>query len=115
MTSTARFSCVTPAPNMPGSILRSTAFSAAERRGSAGRSPIPACAAAHQTSPSCTAPDAVTPQASAWAGVATKGASPTSAAIDRMLKKTGAAAAAVNRPMAFSTPETRAVRQMKTR
>ena len=106
---------MTPAPSSPGTILRSTNVSAAERRGSTGRTTIPACAAAHQTSANCTMPETITPQASAWAGVAVKGESAKSAPMENRLKNTGAAAAAVKRPMEFNTPETSAVRQMKTR
>jgi hypothetical protein len=76
---------------------------------------MPARAAAQSTVPSCTTPDAVTPQANACAGVATKGVRVSRAVMDSRLKNTGAAAAAAKRSNPLSTPDTSAVRQMKSR
>ncbi len=76
---------------------------------------IPARRMAITSSKSCATPETVTPQASAKPGLGVYGVSSSMKAMEKTLNSTGAAAAAAKRPIAFSTPENRAVRQTKNR
>ena len=84
-------------------------------RGRGMRSAMPARRTAQASSASCSTPDTVTPQASECPTVGTKGVSSSMAAMDTPLNTSGAAAAAANRSKPFSTPASRAARQIRNR
>ena len=85
------------------------------QRGRRQPRPIPAARAARATSQTCAKPAASTPSASASPTGAAVVAASAIAAIRMTFRRTGAAAGAANRPIAFSTPENSAVRSSITR
>ena len=87
MTSTARLSCVTPAPTSPGAIRRSSRRIGGVRRGRRSRSRMPARRAACSSTASCATPETVTPTASACPALGRYGVSHSSAAIVTTLNR----------------------------
>ena len=103
---------MTPPAIAAGKAIIARRFNSGVRRGRCGTMRNPARDAAIQTSTSCATPASGTPQASAMP-ISAPNAAPVSMAItNMMLSTTGAAAAAVNRPSAFNTPDSSAAREM---
>ena len=106
---------VTPAPTKAGAMRRKSASIRGVKRGFGKWMRMPAWRMAKMSSSNCATPETVTPQASAKPAFLTYGVRPSMNAIEKTLNRTGAAAAAAKRPIAFSTPENRAVRQTKNK
>ena len=114
MVSANTATCTAPDVSTAGPRRRKNSRVAGSSVGITSPTPSPDRAASHQTSATCATPPASTPQAAAWAADGNQPAI-SSVAIIVMLSRIDAAAAAANRPAAFSTPDSSTTTDMQIR
>ena len=115
MVPTSRLSCATEDENSVGTINLATRRTSGWRKPGLSVGRIPNRPNAGHSTSSCRMPATSTPQASALAGSAKRGASHTIAAIITRLCSTGVTAGSANLPKLFNTDATSAIIEMNNR